>query len=132
LPNSAGVHLLSRNDSVVPALKGLVKMWKTPGTASYPRAPFTTPCPSSESGQRRGHMPRRSRSILALGTTPTKAAVTLASRMTKTAGIFLIPKSRTNSRSWTGTNPTIARFFVSAATWLRTDAIRLHGRQVSL
>jgi len=75
-----------------------------------------------------GH--RKTCSIAVFGTSPTKEAVISASRTTKIAGIFLIPKVRASSRSVVMTSPTMARPFVSPATSLRTDAIRLHGPQV--
>jgi hypothetical protein len=50
----------------------------------------------------------------------------------KTVGILLIPNICANCRSEVITKPTMALPFVSRATSLRTDAIRLHGIQVLL
>lgn len=61
-----------------------------------------------------------------------KDSVISVFRITKIVGIFLIPKVLTSFLSCVVTSPTIARPFVSFAISLRTDAIRLHGPQVSL
>lgn len=84
------------------------------------------------SGYSFDQVPFKSLLSRAFDTIPTKDAVICVSCMTKIAGIRLISKILTSSLSFAGTSPMMARPFVSLAISLRTDAIRLHGRQVSL
>jgi hypothetical protein len=70
--------------------------------------------------------------ICGLGTNPTKLPFTSAFFTTKIVGILRMPKAEASCRSDTMIKPTTALPLVSAATSLRTDAIRLHGPQVSL